>query len=110
MKLLWKIHMRLQVIKLVFALFVVTLLCLAESKKAKIVTASFEYNGINCRAHSASSTDFGGVGDGVTSSTKAFQSAISNLSQYGSEGGSQLYVPAGKWLTGLRKNPGFISI
>ncbi|KAI5428939.1 hypothetical protein KIW84_033794 [Lathyrus oleraceus] len=100
MKLLWKTHMRLQVIKLVFALFVVTLLCLAESKKAKIVTASFEYNGINCRAHSASSTDFGGVGDGVTSSTKAFQSAISNLSQYGSEGGSQLFVPAGKWLTG----------
>ncbi|KAI5425845.1 hypothetical protein KIW84_031608 [Lathyrus oleraceus] len=100
MKLLWKTHMRLQVIKLVFALFVVTLLCLAESKKAKIVTASFEYNGINCRAHSVSSTDFGGVGDGVTSSTKAFQSAISNLSQYGSEGGSQLFVPAGKWLTG----------
>ncbi|KAI5428603.1 probable polygalacturonase [Lathyrus oleraceus] len=99
MKLLWKTHMRLQVIKLVFALFVVTLRT-AESRKAKIVTASFEYNGINCRAHSASLTDFGGVGDGVTSNTKAFQSAISNLSQYGSEGGSQLYVPAGKWLTG----------
>ncbi|CAI8613193.1 unnamed protein product [Vicia faba] len=99
MKLLWKSHMRLQVIKLVFALFVVTLRT-AESKKAKIMTASFEYNGINCRAHSASLTDFGGVGDGVTSNTKAFQSAISNLSQYGSEGGSQLYVPAGKWLTG----------
>lgn len=86
MKLLWKTHMRLQGIKLVFALFMVTLLRLAEREKAKIVTASFEYNGINCRAYSASLTDFGGVGDEVTSNTKAFQSAISNLSQYGSEG------------------------
>lgn len=78
MKLLRKTHMRLQGIKLVFALFVVTLPCLAESEKAKIVIASFEYNGINCRAYNASLTDFGGVGDGVTSNTKAFQSAISN--------------------------------
>lgn len=92
----------LQVIKIVYVLFVVTLLCpkRAESRKARIVTASFEYNGINCRAQSASLTDFGGVGDGKTSNTKAFESAISHLSQYGNEGGSQLYVPAGKWLTG----------
>jgi len=93
----------LQVIQILFALFVVTLVYYperAESRKAKIVTTSFEYNGINCRAHSASLTDFGGVGDGNTSNTKAFQSAISHLSQYSSEGGSQLYVPAGKWLTG----------
>jgi len=90
------------VIKTILALFVVTLVYpeRAESRKAKIVTTSFEYNGINCRAHSASLTDFGGVGDGNTSNTKAFQSAISHLSQYSSEGGSQLYVPAGKWLTG----------
>ncbi|XP_045794360.1 probable polygalacturonase [Trifolium pratense] len=100
MKLLWKTHIR--VIKIIFVLFLVTLVCpeRAESRKAKIVTTSFEYNGINCRAHSASLTDFGGVGDGNTSNTKAFQSAISHLSQYGSDGGSQLYVPAGKWLTG----------
>lgn len=61
----------------------------------------FEYSAINCRAHTASLTDFGGVGDGVTSNTKAFQTAIDHLSQYGSSGGgSLLYVPPGKWLTG----------
>lgn len=92
----------LQMIQIFLAIFVVTLVYpeRVESRKAKIVTTSFVYNGINCRAHSASLTDFGGVGDGNTSNTKAFQSAISHLSQYGSQGGSQLYVPAGKWLTG----------
>ena len=92
----------LQVIRIVFAVLLVALLSSksAESRKAKIVTTSFEYNAINCRAHSASLTDFGGVGDGKTSNTKAFQSAISQLSQYASDGGSQLYVPAGRWLTG----------
>lgn len=92
----------LQVIKTFFAILLVALLSSerVESRKAKVVTTSLEYNAINCRAHSASLTDFGGVGDGKASNTKAFQSAISHLSQYASEGGSQLYVPAGKWLTG----------
>ncbi|GAB4826316.1 hypothetical protein Ancab_009181 [Ancistrocladus abbreviatus] len=56
----------------------------------------------NCRKHTAKLTDFGGVGDGVTSNTKAFETAISNLSQLAAEdgGGAQLVVPAGKWLTG----------
>jgi polygalacturonase len=72
----------------------------AESRKDKIISTSFEYSAINCRAHSVSLKDFGGVGDGKTSNTKAFQAAISHLSQYASEEGSQLYVPAGKWLTG----------
>ncbi|KAL8112521.1 hypothetical protein AgCh_020004 [Apium graveolens] len=58
-----------------------------------------EYAAINCRAHSASLTDFGGVGDGITSNTKAFQAAIRNLSQFETQGGSQLFVPPGKWLT-----------
>ncbi|KAK7289961.1 hypothetical protein RIF29_04029 [Crotalaria pallida] len=94
--------MKIHVIRLVSAVFLVILLSSekAESRKAKIVTNSFEYSAINCRAHSASLTDFGGVGDGITSNTKAFQYAISNLSQYATEGGAQLYVPAGKWLTG----------
>ncbi|XP_062017939.1 probable polygalacturonase [Rosa rugosa] len=61
--------------------------------------SSFEYNAISCRAHSASLTDFGGVGDGKTSNTKAFQAAINHLSQYSTQGGAQLYVPAGKYLT-----------
>ncbi|PWA42717.1 putative polygalacturonase [Artemisia annua] len=62
----------------------------------------FEYSAISCcRTHTASLTDFGGVGDGVTSNTKAFQAAIDHLGQFGSYGGgSLLYVPPGKWLTG----------
>ncbi|XP_061341302.1 probable polygalacturonase [Gastrolobium bilobum] len=102
MELLWKAHMRIQVIRFVFALLLVTLLSSdeAESRKANIITTSFEYSAINCRAYSASLTDFGGVGDGYTSNTKAFNSAINHLSQYASEEGAQLYVPAGKWLTG----------
>ncbi|KAJ8748914.1 hypothetical protein K2173_013348 [Erythroxylum novogranatense] len=71
----------------------------AECRRAR-VSNSIEYNAISCRAHSASITDFGGVGDGRTSNTKAFQVAINKLSQYAKDGGSQLFVPAGKWLTG----------
>ncbi|GFP88920.1 probable polygalacturonase, partial [Phtheirospermum japonicum] len=52
------------------------------------------------RAHSASLTDFGGVGDGTTLNTKAFQTAVDHLSQFGSDGGSLLFVPPGRWLTG----------
>ncbi|KAM2227710.1 hypothetical protein ACFXTI_014488 [Malus domestica] len=74
-----------------------------ESRKARRENAGgeyFEYCAISCRAKSASLTDYGGVGDGTTSNTKAFQEAITHLSQYKSEGGSQLVVPPGKWLTG----------
>ncbi|KAH7864805.1 hypothetical protein Vadar_034074 [Vaccinium darrowii] len=70
-----------------------------EGRKARILE-SFEYSAINCRGHSASITDYGGVGDGQTSNTKAFHDAVNHLSQYESDGGSQLIVPAGKWLTG----------
>lgn len=59
-----------------------------------------EYTAINCRAHAASITDFGGVGDGKTLNTKAFQNAVNELSQYADQGGAQLFVPAGRWLTG----------
>lgn len=73
----------------------------AESRKTKIQRRSmFEYTAVSCRAHSASLTDFNGVGDGKTSNTKAFQAAIDNLSQHASDGGALLYVPPGKWLTG----------
>ncbi|RWR89454.1 polygalacturonase/glycoside hydrolase family protein [Cinnamomum micranthum f. kanehirae] len=61
---------------------------------------AFSYEATTCRAHSVSLTDFGGVGDGVTSNTMAFAKAISHLSQYASDGGGQLYVPGGKWVTG----------
>ncbi|XP_074329622.1 putative polygalacturonase [Apium graveolens] len=58
-----------------------------------------QYSAISCRAHSASLTDFGGVGDGITSNTRAFQAAIEHLSQFELHGGSQLFVPPGRWLT-----------
>ncbi|KAM4068949.1 hypothetical protein ACB094_12G051800 [Castanea mollissima] len=59
-----------------------------------------EYPAINCRKHSAVLTDFGAVGEGKTSNTKAFNAAIQKLSTYASDGGAQLIVPPGKWLTG----------
>ncbi|XP_057967052.1 probable polygalacturonase [Malania oleifera] len=94
----------LTTIQVVEAISVLAVLVLLSSGGVKCRKArnldSFEYSAISCRAHSASLTDFGGVGDGMTSNTKAFQAAISHLSQFSSEGGSQLFVPPGKWLTG----------
>jgi len=92
----------LQAMKLVYAFLLVTLMSskITECRKGKIISTSFEYSALNCRAQSVSLKDFGGVGDGKTLNTKAFKSAISYLSKNASEGGSQLYVPAGKWLTG----------
>ncbi|KAM5569522.1 putative polygalacturonase [Rosa sericea] len=58
------------------------------------------YSAINCRKHSALLTDFGAVGDGKTLNTKAFKDAVDKLSQYASDGGAQLIVPPGNWLTG----------
>lgn len=73
----------------------------AECRKAKKrIKDTLEYTAISCRAHSASITDYGGVGDGKTSNTKAFRDAISHLSQYEADGGAQLFVPPGQWLTG----------
>ncbi|KAK1322082.1 putative polygalacturonase [Acorus calamus] len=54
----------------------------------------------SCRATNVSLTDYGGVGDGVTLNTKAFQLAVANLSRFASTGGGLLYVPAGRWVTG----------
>lgn len=89
-------------LEMVFLLAVVFLLVSTngvESRKVRLID-SFEYSATNCRAHSASLTDFGGVGDGITSNTQAFQAAINHLSQFSSDGGSLLFVPPGKWLTG----------
>ncbi|WOK92757.1 putative polygalacturonase isoform X2 [Canna indica] len=69
-----------------------------ESRKGEVST--FKYTAANCRAHTASLADFGGVGDGATSNTAAFRAAVSHLSQFSSSGGGMLFVPAGRWLTG----------
>ncbi|XP_021728056.1 probable polygalacturonase [Chenopodium quinoa] len=45
-------------------------------------------------------TEFGGVGDGVTSNTDAFRKAIGYLKRFENKGGSQLNVPQGRWVTG----------
>ncbi|XP_051198306.1 probable polygalacturonase isoform X2 [Lolium perenne] len=52
------------------------------------------------RPHSVSITEFGAVGDGITVNTKAFQNAIFYLTSFANKGGAQLFVPAGRWLTG----------
>ncbi|KAL7091909.1 hypothetical protein ACP275_12G132500 [Erythranthe tilingii] len=44
-------------------------------------------------------TDFGGVGDGSTLNTAAFERAMSVISKLGKKGGGQLNVPPGNWLT-----------
>eukprot|EP00249_Psilotum_nudum_P015018 c25122_g1_i1 orf=212-1654(+) len=52
------------------------------------------------RPHSVSITEFGAVGDGVTTNTHAFQNAIFYVRSFADKGGAQLFVPAGMWLTG----------
>lgn len=88
-------------------IMILGLLCLlkmVESRSSSGVyrnTVDVEYRQMGtCRKHRAALTDFGGVGDGKTSNTKAFKAAIDHLSTYASDGGALLVVPPGKWLTG----------
>ncbi|KAL9245363.1 hypothetical protein vseg_019025 [Gypsophila vaccaria] len=90
------------ILKLLLISFLV--ISIGECKKKNVLKdyscTEIEYNAICCRTHSASLTDFGGVGDGKTLNTKAFQDAINQLSQFADDGGALLFVPAGKWVTG----------
>lgn len=79
---------------LVLALFTETPWTVGESSPCK------EINSEVFRPHSVSITEFGAVGDGITLNTKAFQNAIFYLNSFADKGGAQLFVPAGKWLTG----------
>lgn len=45
-------------------------------------------------------TEFGGVGDGKTSNTEPFRRAVRHLGGFAAEGGAQLNVPEGTWLSG----------
>ncbi|KAJ4705955.1 Pectin lyase-like superfamily protein [Melia azedarach] len=87
------------VVKILSTLLVLGFVNFHTAEAAK-TSETIEFLAINCRKHSAVLTDFGGVGDGKTSNTKAFNSAIANLSHYASDGGAQLIVPPGNWLTG----------
>ncbi|XP_073311285.1 probable polygalacturonase [Primulina huaijiensis] len=84
--------------------FILGLLCInAASAKCSTITkpkGTVDYQAINCRKHTASLADFGGKGDGKMSNTAVFKAAIANLSKVASNGGAQLVVPPGKWLTG----------
>ncbi|GKE77359.1 probable polygalacturonase [Tanacetum coccineum] len=71
-----------------------------ESRRHVLEGSDVSYPAINCRKHTAFLTDFGGNGDGTTSNTAAFQAAVQNLSKFAEDGGAQLIVPPGKWLTG----------
>ncbi|RZC56445.1 hypothetical protein C5167_015310 [Papaver somniferum] len=93
---------RLQVMDGVYVIVLLGLLTFngAHSQKINYADNSFDYLATSCRKHTVSLTDFGGVGDGITSNTKAFKAAIDHLSEFGTDGGGLLIVPPGKWLTG----------
>ncbi|KAK1374849.1 putative polygalacturonase [Heracleum sosnowskyi] len=57
-----------------------------------------EFAALNCRAQTSSIMDFGGIGDGKGSNTKAFRAAVEKLGK--APGGGQLIIPPGKYLTG----------
>ncbi|CAN6463799.1 unnamed protein product [Victoria cruziana] len=81
-------------------LSVVAFCVLIASEPVECRHESFEYWAPSCRKHSVSITDFGGVGDGVTVNTEPFRNAVAHLAKFSRDGGGQLYVPAGRWLTG----------
>lgn len=88
-------------IKILAALCLLSMLLLrcssAEEEEAVTCSGIVPMRG---RAEVISITDFGGVGDGLTLNTAAFQAAIFRISHLRRRGGTLLYIPAGVWLTG----------
>ncbi|XP_057951900.1 probable polygalacturonase isoform X1 [Malania oleifera] len=72
----------------------------AECRLLEKTSNPLQYSAINCRKYHASLEEFGGRGDGTTSNTEVFKTAIAKLSTYEADGGALLYVPAGRWVTG----------
>ena len=58
------------------------------------------FQGVRERKVIMSIKDFGGVGDGKTSNTESFRRAVRYMQRFGEQGGSQLNIPRGRWLTG----------
>lgn len=79
--------------------FTAILLLLKCVVAAEVVTCS-SLVPMRLRADEISIKDFGGVGDGQTLNTKAFQDAMSEIELRKSTGGTLLYVPTGVYLTG----------
>ncbi|MQL78353.1 hypothetical protein Taro_010780, partial [Colocasia esculenta] len=82
-------------------LLVALLLCFLTSRWAAAAPATC--SGIvpmKGRVEAISITEFGGVGDGRTLNTWAFQKAIYRIQHLRRRGGTLLYVPPGVWLTG----------
>lgn len=51
------------------------------------------------RPHAFNLTDFGALGDGTTVNTRCFEDAIAAIKEVASDGGAQLNVGPGRWLT-----------
>ncbi len=81
------------------------LICVAATAQAQDYTKYYQNLPVTLQqvtvpvipANSVTLTDVGGVGDGITLNTEAFQKGISQLTK---KGGGRLIVPAGIWLTG----------
>ncbi|KAK1381679.1 putative polygalacturonase [Heracleum sosnowskyi] len=83
----------------IFLPFVVILALLNYLVDAEMVTCS-NIVPMRYRKDKISITDFGGVGDGRTLNTKAFQEAVYRIQHLKRRGGTFLYIPRGVYLTG----------
>ncbi|KAF8413305.1 hypothetical protein HHK36_001283 [Tetracentron sinense] len=82
-----------------FLCFSAILPLLNVSSLADVITCSGTVP-MRYRNDKISITDFGGVGDGITLNTKAFEEAIYRIQRLRRRGGTLLYIPPGVYLTG----------